>query len=189
MSRDVESLRTTWRGIEYRSRTEARWAVFFDALGIHFAYEPQSFRLSTGSNYLPDFYLTHFSAWFEVKPAHDAIVTDECVKARTLAKDQTDRKVWLAMGVPAADKFNVLPLEKWNDGISIEDILGPPENRFQFQEDRRDEDVFWLRSNEGSGMSGFVIGGPGKSTPHFREPLVHRRVEAAYAVSANEKFG
>jgi len=92
------------------------------------------------------------------------------------------------MGPPSVDQFNVLPLNRWSADVTIEEILGRSENRFQFQEDRRDEDVFWLSSDEGSGMSGFVIGGPGEPTPHFREPLIHRRVEAAYKAAAQEKF-
>jgi hypothetical protein len=40
----------------FRSRLEARWAVFFDTLRIKYAYEPEGFALQ-GGNYLPDFYI------------------------------------------------------------------------------------------------------------------------------------
>lgn len=36
---------TEFKGITYRSRTEARWAVFFDALGAEFTYEPEGYQL------------------------------------------------------------------------------------------------------------------------------------------------
>lgn len=190
MAREFQPLSTTWNGQVYRSRTEARWAVFFDALAIHVSYEPQSFDLSTGARYLPDFYLTHFSAWFEVKPANDAIVTEECVKARTLANDQADRKVWLAMGPPGPDQFNILPLNHWPEAMSIEEILSKRENRFQFREDRRDADVYWLHSEfvDGAFSHSYLLGGPGTITSHERLPLVHRRVEAAYAAAASQRF-
>ena len=51
----------------FRSRLEARWAVFFDAMGIEWEYEPEGIVLSDGTNYLPDFYLPHFHCYFEVK--------------------------------------------------------------------------------------------------------------------------
>jgi hypothetical protein len=63
-------VRTEYQGIRYRSRLEARWAVFFDALAIKFQYEPRVPRIA----YLPDFFVAHQprfprSMYFEVKPA------------------------------------------------------------------------------------------------------------------------
>ena len=52
----------------FRSRLEARWAVFFDALGIRWLYEPEAFELPSGARYLPDFYLPDLKRWVEVKP-------------------------------------------------------------------------------------------------------------------------
>lgn len=34
---------TMYKGIQFRSRLEARWAVFFDTLGIEWEYEPQGY--------------------------------------------------------------------------------------------------------------------------------------------------
>ena len=48
-------------------KTEARWAVFFDAMGIPWEYELQGFTLSDGRNYLPDFLLPECGTWIEVK--------------------------------------------------------------------------------------------------------------------------
>jgi hypothetical protein len=36
---------TYYRGCRFRSRIEARWAVFFDTLGIKWWYEPEGFSL------------------------------------------------------------------------------------------------------------------------------------------------
>lgn len=55
---------------------EARWAVFFDAVGIKYQYEPDGFELGNGLRYLPDFYLPDFSCYAEVKP-QEYIYTDE----------------------------------------------------------------------------------------------------------------
>lgn len=60
-------IETRYAGCRFRSRTEARWAVFFDHLGIKWQYETEGYELSTGARYLPDFYLPDFDQWVEVK--------------------------------------------------------------------------------------------------------------------------
>jgi hypothetical protein len=55
---------TTYRGYEMRSRTEARWAAFFDLLGWRWEYEPFD-----GDGYIPDFVLMGADpVLVEVKP-------------------------------------------------------------------------------------------------------------------------
>ena len=54
---DIRAIETYYDGCRFRSRLEARWAVFFNAAGIEYQYEPEGFVLSDGSWYLPDFYL------------------------------------------------------------------------------------------------------------------------------------
>ena len=62
----VKAIETRYAGCRFRSRLEARWAVFFDALGIEWNYEPQGFETQHG-RYLPDFWLPETKAWIEVK--------------------------------------------------------------------------------------------------------------------------
>ena len=52
----IAAIETEHNGVLFRSRLEARWAVFFDALGIKYCYEREGYSLPSG-NYLPDFYL------------------------------------------------------------------------------------------------------------------------------------
>lgn len=52
----IKAIETRYKGYHFRSRLEARWAVFFDALGIEWQYEPEGFELPSGK-YLPDFFL------------------------------------------------------------------------------------------------------------------------------------
>jgi hypothetical protein len=71
----IKPIETHYRGYRFRSRLEARWAVFFDKLGLKYEYEPEGFQLSAGW-YLPDF-CVHYpgdgSVWFEVKPKLTAV--------------------------------------------------------------------------------------------------------------------
>lgn len=73
----ITAIPTTYAGSRFRSRTEARWAVFFTQLGWRWEYEPEGFQLPSG-RYLPDFLLYHPSGrrWFEVKPFEGTAPTD-----------------------------------------------------------------------------------------------------------------
>lgn len=62
----MKAIETRYAGCRFRSRLEARWAVFFDALGIEWYYEPEGFETAYG-RYLPDFWLPDSKAWIEIK--------------------------------------------------------------------------------------------------------------------------
>lgn len=66
----IKAIETRYKGHRFRSRLEARWAVFFDHAGVEWLYEPQGYVLSDGKPYLPDFWLPSCDAWVEVK-GHD----------------------------------------------------------------------------------------------------------------------
>jgi hypothetical protein len=66
---NVKAIETQYQGYLFRSRLEARWAVFFDALGIEWRYEPEGYELPDGTRYLPDFWLPSEGKFAEVK--HD----------------------------------------------------------------------------------------------------------------------
>lgn len=66
MEYTIAAIPTVYRGRKYRSRLEARWAAFFDRLGIEHEYEP--FDLGKWS---PDFLLPEWHALVEVKPTTD----------------------------------------------------------------------------------------------------------------------
>ena len=64
---NITPIQTEYKGCKFRSRLEARWAVFFDAMNVRWIYEPEGFRLPDGTMYLPDFYLPDHDIWVEVK--------------------------------------------------------------------------------------------------------------------------
>ena len=75
MTKCITPIETEYKGYRFRSRLEARWAVFFDACGAEWEYEPEGFDLGNGLYYLPDFLLHNVWAknyyfgdlWIEVK--------------------------------------------------------------------------------------------------------------------------
>jgi hypothetical protein len=63
------AIETKYGGALFRSRHEARWAVFFDHLGLRWDYEPERYGFATTrGTYLPDFYLPEIGLFVEVKP-------------------------------------------------------------------------------------------------------------------------
>ena len=54
---NLKPIETEYKGYRFRSRLEARWAVFFDTSGVKWEYEPEGFDLGDGIKYLPDFRL------------------------------------------------------------------------------------------------------------------------------------
>jgi hypothetical protein len=65
----IKAIETKYGGYKFRSRLEARWAVFFDQEEIEWDYEPQGIEVDTPRGrirYLPDFWLD-CGQWVEVK--------------------------------------------------------------------------------------------------------------------------
>ncbi|UZJ44989.1 hypothetical protein OOT55_02735 [Marinimicrobium sp. C6131] len=190
MIRDIDSRKTEYIGTIYRSRTEARWAVFFDRLGVTFEYEKNLITLSSGEKYLPDFYIHDFDTYLEVKSSSEEVVTEECVKAIAFSNEVGDVNVWLSIGAPSSKRANILPLSLWESDRDIKEILSSPENRYKILEDRRDHQIYWLHSEYtgGSFHHSYMIGGPGIPTDHSRLPLLHNVVKEAYEAAFNVKF-
>jgi hypothetical protein len=94
----IAALPATYGGVLFRSRTEARWAVFLDALGVRWEYEREGYALPCG-NYLPDFWLEDLGVFLEIKGRAPLLAeSDKCL---ALA-NATGRRVMLAWGAPGA---------------------------------------------------------------------------------------
>lgn len=116
-------LPTRYKGVDYRSRLEAKWAVFFDRLRIRNLYEPEPFKLADGSCYTPDFFLPKFGGrhgtFVEVRPDGDLFL-----QPRRFALE-TDALVWLCDDEPAARTYTVLQrftLELADSGRMVTDV-------------------------------------------------------------------
>ena len=101
----IKAIETTYKGYRFRSRLEARWAVFFDTLGIPWKYENEGYQKEIDTDlgtktkrYLPDFFLP--SRWgkggmfVEVKGNKDGLKVDwkQGIFYKTVMSDLSDLK-------------------------------------------------------------------------------------------------
>ena len=62
----IKAIETRYKGYRFRSRLEARWAVFFDKMGWDWRYEHQGYRIGQdGTAWLPDFEVTVNTTYFQ----------------------------------------------------------------------------------------------------------------------------
>jgi len=101
----MKVIQTSYSGYLFRSRLEARWAVFFDSLNINWEYEKEGFEFKNGRRYLPDFWLLDVYArnnqwqgiWMEIKGVNPTEIEEyKC----HLLEEATAQPVFLAVGIP-----------------------------------------------------------------------------------------
>ena len=104
MSEFIKAIETEYKGYRFRSRLEARWAVFFDAAHIQYDYEIEGYEIGDGERYLPDFYLPEFQIFVEIKPKgltreEQNKALEKCSKLRTVS----GKAILIKFGDPAED--------------------------------------------------------------------------------------
>lgn len=119
----IKAIETIYRGYRFRSRLEARWAVFFDGMGIEYEYEPEGFDLGSAGWYLPDFWLPTFNGgiYCEVKP-----VNGDFQKAQAFCR-ATGFPIWLCEGTPTFAVYTTL--HRSTDGKVFRDCGIPNYNQ------------------------------------------------------------
>lgn len=118
----IKSIQTEYNGYLFRSRLEARYAVFLNSLHIRWEYEVEGFILDNGEWYLPDFYLPDFDGgmWMEVKPTY--FNEQEKERCRLLCLG-TKKSVWLANGTP---NFTVYEVFYFDEHLGVIEGDGMP---------------------------------------------------------------
>jgi hypothetical protein len=75
----------TWYGLtRFRSRLEAKWAIFYDAVGLRWIYEPEGYDLEN-TWYLIDFHFPDVNHWAEIKGTARGQIEQVIRKASLLA--------------------------------------------------------------------------------------------------------
>lgn len=118
----IKAIETVYKGYKFRSRLEARWAVFFDALGIKWQYELEGFDLG-GTWYLPDFWLLDYHKWVEIKPTEQHLDSDTQAKFWKFANNIgriDDLGNWVGscmlVGEPYLNEYKVFRSHPSNEG-------------------------------------------------------------------------
>jgi hypothetical protein len=106
----IKPIETVYGGYRFRSRLEARWAVFLDVLHARWVYEPEGYQLRTGP-FLPDFWLPDSKLWLEIKPDGG-----ECKHAQALFEEQ-GWPVAVGCGLPG-ERLSVWVCEIGHHGCS-----------------------------------------------------------------------
>ena len=100
----IKPIETVYNGYKFRSRLEARWAVFFDEAGIKYEYEPEGFT-DGDLCYLPDFYLPEHNIYVEVKP-HREDFEEEINKAlHFVNSDLKIKRLMFVQEIPKPNKY------------------------------------------------------------------------------------
>lgn len=102
----MRPIETVYRSITFRSRTEARWAVFFDSFGIAWTYEQHAVPFN-GGVYIPDFHFTKDGYFAEVKPVWPTKFETDKMRAAATYSNGT----FLLMGIPDFKYYWMLTLD------------------------------------------------------------------------------
>lgn len=101
----IKAIETCYDGYRFRSRTEARWAVFFNALGIQYRYEVEGFEYK-GVRYLPDFFIPSWDLFVEVKPSRALLTDSDKLKINTFVA-QSGRSLVVLHDTPGEGHVSV----------------------------------------------------------------------------------
>lgn len=183
---DIKPIETRYKGYRFRSRLEARWAVFFDALGWEWEYEPEGVVLPSGRPYLPDFRIRTIHAWVEIKP-RDRFPLEVRDYAGMVGSGQVQESYFLLIqGHPGVDSYGVTVLEAVANGESF------PSGPYVFACGRREDHEIWL-FDEAYGRAFTVAlctrGCPREWADSEKLPLVHAgQVFDAYEQARSARF-
>lgn len=147
MQYSIKAIPTTYAGVNFRSRLEARWAAFFDLCGWTWDYEPIDLE-----GWVPDFKLTIGSVVIlvEVKP-----IDETCSNAEELAdafgkacKHGFEHYVALLCAAPMRDGTIGIPIHQYDPPGELVDALsvGGVEAKWREAGNR----VQWVVDNEDS---------------------------------------
>jgi len=91
---------TYYNGYYFRSRLEARWAIWFYWMEIKYHYEIETYKIN-GFSYLPDFWIPSFNIWIEVKPDMPSLME---IKKAIRVQENTGYQVIFFIGQPWPDE-------------------------------------------------------------------------------------
>ena len=182
----MKAIETEFNGYLFRSRLEARWAVFLSKLSVEWSYESEGYDLK-GTWYLPDFYVKDWNCWLEVKPTEAS--AEDFAKPESLA-ECSGKMVLVVCGDPwTDDDRNHYEVRLYEPGWTTADEkeLRWGSSGWGFGQGRKCEEEIWLVNDDGQA---FTL----KAVPHDRDgkhPLSGNwasRIQAALLAARQAQF-
>ena len=133
MEKSIKPIETKYNGFRFRSRLEARWAVFFDLIGLKYEYEVEGFEMN-GIRYLPDFYIPSLDRWFEIKGKPLSEYEMKKCEEFCFNKDNENIKFSVLVGSPEA--------------VKIDELVGVMEYVWEWPSEKYPENVRFLAPEE-----------------------------------------
>jgi hypothetical protein len=90
----IPAIETRYGSRHFRSRIEARWAVYFDVAGIAWDYEPENFLMENGEVYIPDFWLPDLGRQDDVTFERGGLFVE--IKGKEPTELERCRAYWLS---------------------------------------------------------------------------------------------
>ena len=102
-----QPLPSWYRGVQFRSRMEARWAAYFDLLNLNWIYEPEGYELPSG-NYCPDFQINDML--LEVKPNKEAAnyVLPKLMDLASMLTESNRANIYCLIGNPSSESNQLM---------------------------------------------------------------------------------
>ena len=154
----IKAIETIYKGYRFRSRLEARWAVFFDALKLPWEYEPEGFEFEGGLRYLPDFRVEYpgrneteiHKEWFEVKGDLKELTDCELAKIYEFSKHH---RITILDGTPRPTMFTQYGPDDHENGVyDHKTDLSLPFNITEIK-----KDLFFTATLENENRSGWAL--------------------------------
>lgn len=121
MADKIKAIETVYRNRRFRSRLEARWAIFFDTLGIEWMYEKEGYDVA-GEWYLPDFWMPYtvpgvleqgWGEFVEIKPTP---LTDDDVEFFAKFTRLVGHRVFVFCGEPDPERHSIYCFQHHHGG-------------------------------------------------------------------------
>ena len=199
-SDEIRAIETRYKGYRFRSRLEARWAVFFDALEIPWEYEPEGYDLGTTGPpgdqivypwYLPDFRIDG-AMFVEIKPRFSKPLSngeekrfiasgmvDAIVNLPRLSQ-VTQQRSMLLSGSPWVGEYDLFLFEGDDPWAHAERVIA-----WEFA-DCRKCDGLWL-ANDDYGATAIICRCDAEK---WKTPIIHgERVMRAFQSARSARFG
>jgi len=177
---EIKPIETIYNGYKFRSRLEARWAVFFDALGIKYEYENEGYDLGEAGLYLPDFWLPKQDVFIEIRPSIKYMFDIKCAELSAT----TGKSVLYVAGNPYPNEYGIAIYEN-----GTVDYYLP----FEFAQCRRCSGI-WMKRKDGyesDGMSISLVSCDDDCTAWFsmRDPMTNgEKILKAYNKARQARF-